>query len=103
MLWEVSDSLMPSAAGSRIRPVDPVPDPALLADRILRGSEYDFGSLQGTPTLILDRPRRRGVRVMAARTTALPDEAVDAILAWRLGQYVLTGFYESKIVTEARM
>jgi len=53
MLWEVSDSLMPSSMQSRIRPADPVTDPAVLADRILRGSEYDFGSVQGTPALIL--------------------------------------------------
>ena len=53
MLWEVSDSLMPSSMQSRIRPADPVTDPAVLADRILRGSEYDFGSVQGTLALIL--------------------------------------------------
>lgn len=98
MLWKMSDSLMPSPVQGGIRPTDPHPDPAVLAERILTRSEYDFGALQGSAALLFDRPRRRGVRVLAARTTALPDEALDAILAWRLGQYVLTGFYDSEIV-----
>jgi hypothetical protein len=103
MLWEMSDPLMTSAGRSRTRPATPDADPVVLAERILKGSEYDFGSLQGTTALVLQRPGRRGVRVFAARTTALPDEALDAILAWRLGQYVLTGFYDPRIVVGAGM
>jgi hypothetical protein len=78
-------------------------DPARLADRILKASEYDFCSVPEGRTLMLDRPSRRGVRVLAARTESLPDAAMEAILAWRLGQYVLTGFYDPAIVAATGM
>ena len=95
--------MLPAAVSPPLAPARPEVDPAPLAERILRGSEYDFGSLRGSPTLLLDRPPRRGVAVLAARTTDLPDEGLDAILAWRLGQYVLTGFYDPAIVAAAGM
>src|SRR5205823_158380 len=85
----------------------PVVDAPLERERIaagiLRGAEYDFGSLQASPALVLDRPARRGVRVMAAQTSRLPHDVVDALLGWRLGQYVLTGFSDTEIVTELGM
>src|SRR5712691_6226038 len=99
----MADSLIPATVPSPIPSLEPVMDPPALAARILRGSEYDFASLRGSPALMLDRPPRRGVTVIAARTTDLPDEALDAILAWRLGQYVLTGFYDPGIVAATGM
>jgi hypothetical protein len=34
------------------------------------------------------------VRVVVLPTEALPESAIEALLAWRLGQYLLTGFYD---------
>src|SRR5680860_1599581 len=61
---------------------------AALAARAFAASDYDFNSLFGGPGLLLERPDRRGVSIVMARTTELPDDAVDALLAWRLGQYL---------------
>jgi hypothetical protein len=69
-----------------------------LADRAFRAAEYDFGRLLDTPGALLSRGDRQGVRLLVAPTLALPDAALDAILAWRLGQYLLTGFYDAEVV-----
>ena len=74
-----------------------------LAERAFAASEYDFNSLCGDPGLLLERSERRGVSIVMARTTELPDDAVDALLAWRLGQYLLTGFYDPAVVDSLRM
>jgi hypothetical protein len=69
-----------------------------LAERAFRAAEYDFGRLAELPGAIFKRGDRQGVRILVAPTNALPDQALDAILAWRLGQYLLTGFYDPEIV-----
>jgi hypothetical protein len=79
------------------------PSVALLAERALAAAAYDFGALFGRPGLMLERPARRGVGIIVAQTTALPDDALEAILAWRLGQYLLTGFYDHAVVAEEGM
>ncbi|HZJ49750.1 MAG TPA: hypothetical protein VFF07_02610 [Actinomycetota bacterium] len=76
---------------------------AALAARAFAASDYDFNSLFGGPGLLLERPDRRGVSIVMARTTELPDDAVDALLAWRLGQYLLTGFYDPTVVERLGM
>ncbi|MDQ3661623.1 MAG: hypothetical protein M3454_11305, partial [Actinomycetota bacterium] len=68
-----------------------------LAERAFAASDYDFNSLLGGPGLLLERPDRRGVSIVMARTTELPEDALDALLAWRLGQYLLTGFYDPAV------
>ena len=71
-------------------------------DRALAAAEFDFRRIDGSG-LELDRPSRRGIKVMAARTTQLPSDALDAILAWRLAQYLLTGFFDEAVVDAASM
>ena len=99
----MSDLVMPDMTSTNLRPMDHSPDPVAVADRVFKASEYDFGALDGNSALLLEQPRRRGVRIFAARTSSLPDDAVDAIMAWRLGQYLLTGFYDAGIVTDSGM
>lgn len=74
-----------------------------LADSILRGVGYDFRALHNRPNLLLDVPDRHGVSLFVAPTHALPDDALDAILRWRLAQYVLTGFYDADVVAASGM
>lgn len=74
-----------------------------LANRSFAASEYDFNSLLGEQEHLLERPNRRGVAIVMARTTELPDDAIDALLAWRLGQYLLTGFYDPAVVKRLGM
>jgi hypothetical protein len=69
-----------------------------LAARAFKAAEYDFGRLLELPGAIFTRGDRGGVRLLIAPTSALPDQALDAILAWRLGQYLLTGFYDPGVV-----
>ena len=71
-------------------------------DRAIAAASYDFNRLDPRD-LELDRPSRRGIRVMVARTTQLPDDALDAILAWRLAQYLLTGFFDEAVVDASRI
>jgi hypothetical protein len=73
-----------------------------LAERCFRAARFDFGSLEAHPDALV-RHRRAGVTVVALRTEHLPPEALDAILAWRLGQYLLTGFYDPALVASRRM
>lgn len=73
-------------------------DPDQLAARAFRGAEYDFSRLMDIPEAMLSRGDRHGVRLLIAPTRALPDAALDAILSWRLGQYLLTRFYDADVV-----
>jgi hypothetical protein len=79
------------------------PTAAALAERAFGAAGYDFSALFGRPGLMLERPHRRGVGIVVARTTELPPAALDAILAWRLGQYLLTGFYDTAVVAREDM
>jgi hypothetical protein len=99
----MSDSMASNTTSGALSAIGPGAEAASIAERVFRGGEYDFGSLAGRADLLLARPPRRGVRIMAARTTGLPDDALDAILAWRLGQYLLTGFYDPEVVSSSGM
>jgi hypothetical protein len=79
------------------------PPTAALVGRAFAASNYDFRVLFGMPDLMLERPHRRGVGIVVARTTELPPAALDATRAWRLGQYLLTGFYDEAVVTRDDM
>jgi hypothetical protein len=83
--------------------VQTCPEPSALADRAFGAADKDFNSLVEGPGLLLNRPSRRGVRIAVGQTTELSDEALDAILAWRLGQYLLTGFYDPAVVDHRGM
>ena len=74
-----------------------------LAGRAFKAAEYDFGALMDLPRALLSRGDRHGVRLLIAPTNALPDAALDAILGWRLGQYLLTRFYDSDVVAQRDM
>jgi hypothetical protein len=74
-----------------------------LAARAFRGAEYDFSQLMGLPEALMSRPDRHGVRLLIAPTFALPDAALDALLSWRLGQYLLTRFYDADVVADQAM
>ena len=65
-----------------------------LAARALAAGAYDFSPLLASPAALLARPERHGVRLAVLPTTGMPDAALDALLAWRLGQYLLTDFYD---------
>jgi hypothetical protein len=75
-------------------------DPDQLAAQAFRAAEYDFSQLMDLPDALMHRADRHGVRLLIAPTFALPDAALDAILSWRLGQYLLTRFYDSDVVAE---
>src|SRR5690242_4238238 len=74
-----------------------------LAGLAFKAAEYDFGALMDLPQALLSRGDRHGVRLLIAPTNALPDAALDAILGWRLGQYLLTRFYDSDVVAQRDM
>jgi hypothetical protein len=78
-------------------------DPDQLAARAFRRAEYDFSRLMDLPDALMSRADRHGVRLLIAPTFALPDAALDAILSWRLGQYLLTRFYDPEVVTAQAM
>lgn len=84
------------AAMTRTTAVDP--DPVKLSDRCFAGAGYDFSILVGHPKALVSRSHRRGVAVVVLRTQDLPSGALESILAWRLGQYLLTGFYDPAVV-----
>lgn len=69
-----------------------------LAAQAFRSAEYDFSRLLDLPDALMRRADRHGVRLLIAPTFALPDAALDAILSWRLGQYLLTRFYDPDVV-----
>lgn len=77
--------------------------PSALADRAFGAADLDFNSLFGRPGLLLERPSRRGVGIVVGQTSELPDEVLDAMLSWRLGQYLLTGFYDPAVVNHRGM
>jgi hypothetical protein len=74
-----------------------------LAARAFAASAYDFSPLLNAPGALLSRPERHGVRLVVLPTIAMPDAALNALLAWRLGQYLLTGFYEAAAVAQRGM
>ena len=80
-----------------------MPDPDQLAARAFKGADYDFSRLLDLPDALLSRGDRHGVRLLIAPTFALPDAALDAILSWRLGQYLLTRFYDADVVADQNM
>lgn len=73
------------------------------ADRAFRASQFDFSSLHRLPGVILSQPPRHGVSLLVVATAGLPEPAIDALLAWRLGQYLLAGFYDAHRVAELGM
>ena len=75
-----------------------MPDAEELARRAFKASEFDFGALMDLPQALFRRADRRGIRLLIAPTRALPAGALDAILSWRLGQYLLTRFYDAGFV-----
>jgi hypothetical protein len=74
-----------------------------LAARAFAAGAYDFSPLLNAPGALLSRPARHGVRLVVVPTVAMPEAALSALLAWRLGQYLLTGFYDAAAVAERRM
>jgi hypothetical protein len=74
-----------------------------LAARAFRSAEYDFSRLMDLPQALLRREDRHGVKLLIAPTFALPDAALDAILSWRLGQYLLTRFYDHEVVANENL
>src|SRR6266581_4737787 len=74
-----------------------------LAHQVLGGARYDFGTVQRSSSVLVARPDRHGVRVLVVPTSGLSEAALEAILAWRLGQYLLTGFYDENGVHKAGM
>jgi hypothetical protein len=78
-------------------------DSGQLAARAFKAAEYDFSRLMDLPQALLQRGDRHGVRLLIAPTFALPDAALDAILSWRLGQYLLTRFYDADVVADQNM
>ena len=65
-----------------------------LAARAFRKADYDFSALLESPGALLSRAARHGVRLTVLPTAAISEDALDALLAWRLSQYLLTGFYD---------
>jgi hypothetical protein len=83
--------------------ISPAPTSEELADRCFKAARFDFGSLVDHPRALVSRPLRRGVAIVGLRSEDLPPEALDAILSWRLGQYLLTGFYDPEMVAAAKL
>jgi hypothetical protein len=76
--------------------------PPSALDRALAAASFDYNRIDGRAVEYARSPRR-GIRVLVARTTQLPDDALDAILAWRLAQYLLTGFFDETVVDATSM
>ena len=74
-----------------------------LAARAFTAGAYDFTPLLNAPGALLSRPARHGVQLVVLPTVAIPDAALSALLAWRLGQYLLTGFYDAVAVAQRGM
>ena len=74
-----------------------------LAARAFARGAYDFAPLLSSAAALLSRPARHGIRLVVLPTAGIPDAALDALLAWRLGQYLLTGFYDAGAVAERGM
>ncbi len=71
-----------------------------LADRVLRSADRDFAGALDRARLA--RPDRHGVRTAVLTSEDLGAELLDALLAWRLGQYLITGFYDQSLVEQLR-
>ena len=67
-----------------------------LAHDILNTIAYDFGRLSEGSRALTAQPERHGVRVVVLPTDGMPEPAIEALLAWRLGQYLLAGFYDAE-------
>src|SRR5256885_16668188 len=78
-------------------------DAKQLAARAFKAAEYDFSRLMDVPQALMHREDRHGVRLLIAPTFALPDAALDAILSWRLGQYLLTRFYDADVIADQNL
>lgn len=74
-----------------------------LAAQVLKRSSHDYSDIWASTEAHVARPERHGVRVVVAPTSAFSDAALDALLAWRLGQYLLTGFYDPAVVSDRKM
>src|SRR5437763_8447601 len=80
--------------------VEPTSEARAQAERALRGAGYEWERLfeiGGAGIVHAGRPRH-GVRCLVVRDRALPDAARDALLAWRLAQYLLVNFYDAALV-----
>jgi len=64
---------------------------------------YDFTPVLNTPGALLNHPSRHGVRLVVLPTPAIPDAAMSALLAWRLDQYMVTGFYDTAAIAQRGM
>lgn len=62
-------------------------------DGLLKDADRDLSRALERGAL-LAKPARHGVRVGVVPTTAFNSVELAALLAWRLGQYLLTGFYD---------
>lgn len=67
--------------------------PGSLADGLLKKGDRDLSRALGRDSLLV-KPARHGVRVAVVPTTAFSSDELAALLAWRLGQYLLAGFYD---------
>lgn len=74
-----------------------------LAAEVLKNARRDQSDVWASADALVARPERHGVRVVVAPTSAFSDSALDALLAWRLGQYLLTGFYDPAVVRARKM
>jgi hypothetical protein len=77
--------------------VEPTSEARALAERALRGAEYDWERLLRIDSsgVLHAGPLRHGVRCLLVRDRAMADAARDALLAWRLAQYLLVNFYDT--------
>jgi hypothetical protein len=73
-----------------------------LAHEILDNLACDFGPLCDRSSAFAAMPDRHGVRVVVLPTDELPDQTIEAVLAWRLGQYLLAGFYDAEQAAQLR-
>jgi hypothetical protein len=85
--------------------VEPTSEARALAERALRGADYEWDRLFETrgDGVIHAGPPRHGIRCLVVRDRALPDAARDALLAWRLAQYLLVNFYDTALVAGWRV
>jgi hypothetical protein len=82
--------------------IEPTAEARLLAERALRAADYDWERLfevTGRGLLFAGQPRH-GVRCLVVRDDAMPAAARDALLAWRLAQYLLVNFYDTGLVAQ---
>ena len=80
--------------------IKPTDNARQLAERALRGAQYDWEGTtgRGGEGVIAAGQLRHGIRCLVVRDDALTDAARDALLAWRLAQYLLVNFYDTRLV-----